>query len=322
MPLRMAKSAEPAPKTSVSEGYLAYCRRVRNLSPHTVEAYRRDIARFEEFCAQNHITEEEVDEKTARSFIAELSREGKAKSSINRSISSLKRYYLYRMKYEGFPSNPFGEIKSMKNVRSLPDFLFESEIKDIVKLPGSDFWGRRDRAILELLYSTGCRISEVVSINVSDLSFKDRTIRVLGKGNKERFVFLGKAAVGALKEYLPAKNEYADQKDVDAHHALFVNYRGGRITQRGIFGIVQKYILRLGLAKHVSPHTFRHTFATHLINRGADIRTVQELLGHASLSTTQIYTHLGLTRLKRIYSEAHPHAKRKTYEKGLESDKK
>ena len=322
MPLRMAKSVQPAPKTSTSEGYLAYCRRVRNLSAHTVEAYGRDIARFEAFCAQNHITEEDVDEKTARSFIAELSREGKAKSSINRSISSLKRYYLYRMKYEGFPSNPFGEIKSMKNVRSLPDFLFESEIKDIVKLPGSDFWGKRDRAILELLYSTGCRISEVVSINVSDLSFKDRTIRVLGKGNKERFVFLGKAAAGALKEYLPAKNEYADKKDVDAHHALFVNYRGRRITQRGIFGIVQKYILRLGLAKHVSPHTFRHTFATHLINRGADIRTVQELLGHASLSTTQIYTHLGLTRLKRIYSEAHPHAKRKTYEKRLESDQK
>jgi integrase/recombinase XerC len=309
-------------KFSVSERYLAYCRSVRNLSVHTIEAYRRDIEGFKEFCAENDISDEMVDEKTARRYIAGLSRQGKATSSINRSISSLKRFYLYRIKHEEFPFNPFGEIKSMKNVRSLPDFFFESEIEEIVKLPGSDFWGRRDRVILELLYSTGCRISEIVSINISDISFKDRSIRVLGKGNKERFVFLGKAAVAALKEYLPAKNEYADRKDVDAHHALFLNYRGRRITQRGIFGIVQKYIQRLGLSKKVSPHTFRHSFATHLINRGADIRIVQELLGHASLSTTQIYTHLGLTRLKRIYSEAHPHAKRKLHEKGLNSDEK
>jgi integrase/recombinase XerC/integrase/recombinase XerD len=199
----------------------------------------------------------------------------------------------------------------MKTEQSLPDFLFENEIDDLLKLPDGDFWGLRDTCIFELLYSTGCRISELTGINIADISLKERTVRVKGKGNRDRIVYLGRGAAEALKEYLPKKNGFVDKNDVDAVHALFLNYRGRRITQRGIFGIINKYVTRLGLMKRVGPHTFRHSFATHLINRGADVRAVQELLGHSSLSTTQIYTHMGLARLKSIYSESHPHAQRK-----------
>ena len=159
-----------------------------------------------------------------------------------------------------------------------------------------------------------------MSINITEISFSEKSIRVRGKGDKERFVFLGIAAMRSLREYLSKKNSYIDKDQVDAAAALFINYKGRRITQRGVFDIIGKYARKLGIQKHVSPHTFRHTFATHLINRGADIRMVQEMLGHASLSTTQIYTHMGVARLKKIYSDAHPHAKRKNSKRGEKQD--
>ena len=291
--------------------FLDYCRSVRGLADHTLEAYERDIGHFFSFIRKRDLAEDEIGEKTARGFMAELSREGKSPATINRSLSSLKRFYSWKIRYGGGEINPFSSIKSLKNPRTLPDFFFENEIKNLLLLPADDFWGNRDRTILELLYSTGCRISELVGIDITDISFSDRSVRVTGKGDKERFVFLGKAAMVALREYLSKKNSYIDKDQVDAAAALFINYKGRRISQRGVFDIIGKYVRKLGLEKHISPHTFRHTFATHLINRGADIRMVQEMLGHASLSTTQIYTHMGVARLKKIYSDAHPHAKRK-----------
>ncbi len=298
------------------EKFLSYCRSVRNLSAKTVEAYRRDIAAFQAYCIDLGLEEREIGDREARGFVSELSRKKMANSSINRAVSALRKYYSFLVKYEGFETDPFAEMKGMKKQNTLPDFLFEREIADLLKLPGGDFWGLRDSCIFELLYSTGCRISELTAINISDISLKERSIRVTGKGGKERIVFLGRGAMEALREYLPRKNSRADKNDVDAMNALFLNYRGKRITQRGIFGIINKYVTRLGIAKRVGPHTFRHSFATHLINRGADIRAVQELLGHASLSTTQIYTHLGLARLRQIYSDAHPHAKKTSRDKG------
>jgi integrase/recombinase XerC len=209
---------------------------------------------------------------------------------------------------------------------------------------GNAFWKLRDRVVLETLYSTGCRISELVSLDLADVDLKNRTARVMGKGAKERNVFLGAAAVDALREYMslrafhtrntrdtaPARNARdtapaANARDTapvrlpasaprdthpkgDSARALFINHRGGRITDRGVRFILGEYLARANLGKRVTPHTFRHSFATHLLDRGADIRAVQELLGHASLSTTQVYTHVGLEKLKKVYRRAHPHA--------------
>jgi site-specific recombinase XerD len=201
----------------------------------------------------------------------------------------------------------------------------------LIELPtqteGNDsFWRLRDRAVLETLYSTGCRISELVSLDLADLDLKARNARVMGKGAKERLVYLGDTAVAALREYLSRRSFHAKEPAQirssarsaevaprtgarSAAAALFINRRGERITDRGIRFILGEYLARANLGKRVTPHTFRHSFATHLLDRGADIRAVQELLGHASLSTTQVYTHVGMERLKRVYRRAHPHAK-------------
>ena len=172
------------------------------------------------------------------------------------------------------------------------------------------FWKLRDRAVLETLYSTGCRISELVSLDLADLDLKNRTARVMGKGSRERNVFLGAEALAALRDYLAERQRHVrpGAGDADAQRAVFLNQRGRRITDRGVRFVLSAYLRTANLGKKVTPHTFRHSFATHLLDRGADIRAVQELLGHASLSTTQVYTHVGLERLKKVYRRAHPHA--------------
>jgi integrase/recombinase XerC/integrase/recombinase XerD len=255
------------------------------------------------------VTEEEIDHKTVRGFLAELSRAGHSVSTINRMLSALRSYFEYQVKYEKRSDNPFSRIRSLKKEDYLPDFFFEKEIGALIDLPSDDFLGTRDRLILELLYSTGCRVQELVSIDIKDVGFKERSIRIVGKGRKERMVFIGAKAFSALEAYMRIREQYIDTRDPDATNALFLNNRGRRITVRGVFYIIRKYSATLALPKKISPHTFRHTFATHILDHGADIRVVQELLGHASLSTTQVYTHLGIERLKKIYEQAHPHAK-------------
>jgi site-specific recombinase XerD len=219
-------------------------------------------------------------------------------------------------------TNPFAEIRSLRTEKKLPSFLFEEEMAKLLELPASaaeggeagtdGFWKLRDRAVLETLYSTGCRISELVSLDLSDVDLRNRAARVMGKGSRERMVFLGGEALAALKEYMDGRRARmrpgAPGGDPQAVRALFVNQRGRRITDRGVRFILASYLRAANLGKKVSPHTFRHSFATHLLDRGADIRAVQELLGHASLSTTQVYTHVGLERLKKVYRRAHPHA--------------
>jgi integrase/recombinase XerC/integrase/recombinase XerD len=227
-------------------------------------------------------------------------------------LSALRRYFEYQVRYEKRATNPFAAVRSLKRDQRLPDFFFEEEMEQLLALPDESFLGKRDRAILELLYSTGCRVAELVSINISGLNYKRQSIRIVGKGNKERFVFIGREAMRALDAYLLVREEHVDRNDPDAVQALFINSRGGRITTRGVFYIIRKYIEMAGVPKKVGPHTFRHSFATHVLDRGADIRAVQELLGHSSLSTTQVYTHLGLDRLKKIYRKAHPHARKRS----------
>ncbi len=289
--------------------YCNYCKSVRNLADTTIKAYRNDLVLFLDFLNDLGVSEAEITTKTARRFLAEVTNRGMAVSSVNRIISTLRGYFGYQVTYKLRPDNPFRGLKSLKKERYLPDFFFESEMNELLSLPDGTYLGLRDQVVLELLYSTGCRVSELVSIDIKAIDFKKRMIRVRGKGRKERYVFIGEDAFAALKAYIPLRNMKVKKSDSDAYNALVLNSHGSRISVRGIWNSINKYCETLKTSKKASPHTLRHTFATHVLDRGADIRAVQEMLGHASLSTTQIYTHMGIDRLKTIYKNAHPHAK-------------
>lgn len=290
------------------DGYLQYLAEVRNLSAATVRSYRNDILHYLTYLERENMSLQEADIKTARGFISDLGFEGLSPRSVNRARSALRGLYRFLITSGEAESNPFESVRSLKTAKPLPAVLFEAEIGQILSMPGDDPKGIRDRCILELLYSTGCRISEITGMNIRDISMKDKTVRVTGKGRKQRFVFLGGSAFMALQAYLQVRSAMVKRDQEDSLRALLLNGRGERLTPRGIAWIIAAYAERLESAKKIGPHTFRHSFATHLLDRGADIRIVQELLGHASLSTTQVYTHLGIDRLKRVYSRAHPHA--------------
>jgi site-specific recombinase XerD len=293
----------------VLERYLAYLKHVRHLARNTLEAYRRDVELFQQYLTVEGGGEGGFGPSQARSFVGFLSHQGLSSRSINRVLSALRGYYRFLGRQAGGDSaaaNPFGSIRSLKVPERLPSFLLEQEMEQVVERPAGSFWELRDRLILELLYATGCRVSELAGMDLTDLDLKGRSIRVRGKGGRERVVFFGASAGEVLREYLLHRRgiPLADAR------ALLVNRRGERITVRGIQGIVEKALRSSGLAKPASPHTFRHSFATHLLARGRDIRLVQELLGHSRLSTTQIYTHLDIERLAEEYRLAHPHATR------------
>ncbi|MEE8440772.1 MAG: tyrosine-type recombinase/integrase [Spirochaetia bacterium] len=288
--------------------YLAYLESVRQLSPASVRAYRGDLTAFADWLAQADMNEDDVDPALARRYIAHLSRRNAAPTTINRMLSSLKGYFRFLVRTGTRSGSPLDGVRGLRKQRRLPSFLFEDEVITLLHVDGADFTSLRDRLILELLYSTGCRISEFVMINLDDVDFTGARILVHGKGKKDRFVFLGRPAVEALRAFLPVRTARLHRLGLRDEKAVVLNSNGRRITQRGVAGIIQKRIVEKGIAKKVSPHTFRHSFATHILDRGADIRIVQELLGHSSLSTTQVYTHLGLGRLKQIYNAAHPHA--------------
>ncbi len=299
------------------EAYLTWLRSVRNLSPHTLESYAKDLARYEAFLDERGVKPRQAGLTEARGFVGKLSRDGLSPRSVNRIVSGVRGWYRFMERQGEIEANPFAEIRSLRTEKRLPSFLFEEEMARLIELPsrtacaGEDSFRKlRDRAVLETLYSTGCRISELVSLNLADVDLKSSIARVMGKGARERNVFLGASAVSALREYLACRAAHTPRRggSPDGARAAFINQRGGRITDRGVRFILGEYLVKANLGKRVTPHTFRHSFATHLLDRGADIRAVQELLGHASLSTTQVYTHVGLDRLKKVYRRAHPHA--------------
>ncbi len=294
------------------DDYHAYLTAVRNLSPHTRESYGKDLEKFETFLAGRGVAPESAGVADARGFVAWLTHEGLSPRSVNRIVSGVRGWYRFMERRGLVASNPFAEIHSLRTEKRLPSFLFEEEMARLVEMPSrepcpdrEEFWKMRDGAVLETLYSTGCRISELVSLDLGDIDLKNRTARVMGKGSKERNVFLGDSAAETLRAYMALRHFHVRG---NAANAVFINQRGGRITDRGVRFILGEYLSRAHLGKRVTPHTFRHSFATHLLDRGADIRAVQELLGHASLSTTQVYTHVGLEKLKKVYRRAHPHA--------------
>ena len=287
--------------------YLSYLRSVRNLSEQTIQAYRNDLEGFVRWLQERGTGLEEVESRIVRRYVRELGSGGAAAATVNRHISALNGLFKYQIRLGSREANPMEAVRSLRLRRSLPDILFEDEVAQILDFPAERFPEHRDKVLLELLYSAGCRISELLGIDVDDIAFKRRAVLVRGKGGKDRFVFVNDHTYRAIMEYLPMRRELLTRKGLGAEKALVLNQRGGRLTQRGAALLIEKRLRVLAVAKQVSPHTFRHSFATHLLDHGADIRVVQELLGHSSLSTTQIYTHLGVNRLKEVYARAHPH---------------
>lgn len=292
-----------------TESYLTYIGAIRSLSPRTVEAYRDDLRLYEASCLLSGCTTEMATPAEARAFIAGLVRSGYATSSVNRALSAVKGYYRYLIRYGKAKANPAKDIESLPMARTLPDFMFEDEMAEFIDhAPDDGFAGARDRALFETLYSTGCRVSELAGLLTGDMDLGAGRARVTGKGAKQRTVFLSGPAVDAIQSWLPYRTARLVADRAEAH--LFLNAKGGALSPRGIAYIIDRRVIASGLHKHLSPHGFRHSFATHLIGHGADIRVVQALLGHESLSTTQIYTHVDMARLRAVYDDAHPHAMR------------
>lgn len=296
--------------------YTDYLTLVKRSAPATVEAYAADLRAFKTFLAESSVeTVDQVDIVLVRRWIRMMGADGMAATSVNRRLSAIKGFFAYLVQQEHvLTANPAAAVRSVKTPRRLPYGLFEREMDEILAIDRTDFAGMRTRALLELLYSTGARISEICGANVDDLVFRKRALLVHGKGGRDRYVFLGDTAFEALRDYLPRRHEFLVQRGLVATKALFINLRGGRLTSRGVAGIVTRRITDTGLHKYCSPHGFRHSFATHILNHGADIRVVQELLGHRRLSTTQVYTHVGMDRLRQVYRDAHPHARRRSDE--------
>ena len=281
----------------------------RDASPHTVRAYRTDLSQF---CGMVGIQSDrdlkKVTNVRVRTFLAKLREGGCSRRSAARKLASVRSLYRYLCRRKYTASNPAAGVRPPKLDRKLPPFLDVRQVERLLRQPaGEGFQGLRDRAVLEILYSTGMRVSELVNTDLRDIDRRSGVVRVTGKGRKERMTPLGSYAQRALADYLAVRGAHFSGKRYD-RHALVLNNRGGRMTTRSVERLIEKYALMAGLGDRTSPHTLRHSFATHLLNNGADLRSVQELLGHASLSTTQIYTHVTHERLKKVYDKAHPRA--------------
>jgi integrase/recombinase XerC len=296
-----------------TESYLAYLEAIRSLSPRTIDAYRDDLRLYEAACLLSGCTVEAAQSADVGAFIAGLVKSGYATSSINRALSAVKGYYRYMVRFGKAPLNPAKDVESLTTARKLPAFMFEGEMAEFIEnTPDAGFLGSRDKAILETLYSTGCRVSELSGLPLSHVDLEAGHAKVTGKGSKERTVFLSGPAVDAIRAWLPYRLARLDSANPAA--TLFLNAKGKPLGSRGIAFIIERRFVKSGLRKRLSPHGFRHSFATHLVGRGADIRVVQALLGHENISTTQIYTHVDMARLRAVYDGAHPHAGQPVHE--------
>ena len=248
-----------------------------------------------------------TDVNSLRNYMAYLSSKQYSKATIARKLATLRSFYKFLVKRNHVQSNPVTPIRTPKQERKLPRFLEYEDIKRLLETPPTDNWlGARDRAIMETLYSTGVRVSEIVALNMDDVDFLSEIIHVRGKGKKERIVPIGASALQAIQHYVEYRNRRAQSNSNFDSKVLFVNKHGKRLSTRSVRRKMDKYLEMAGLDPAISPHTLRHSFATHMLNNGADLRSVQELLGHQSLSTTQIYTHLTTKKLKEVYDKSHP----------------
>lgn len=311
--------------TSWIQKFLEYLRYQRNASAHTIRNYASDLRQFYSFLTTSPGGDprpapelEQIDNLTIREFLGFLYQKSNRKSSIARKLATLRSFLKYLSAQGVIHANPAKIVASPKLENRLPDYMTVEAVTDLVEAPdtGADS-GKRDRAILELLYGAGLRVGELVGLNLGDLSLNEGLVRVVGKGRKERLIPFGKSAAEALEAYLRVRGKSIRAGSIKsgegaaAAEAVFLNFRGGRLTSRSVGNLVDRYVVRLSQRLKIHPHTLRHTFATHMLSAGADLRAIQELLGHESLSTTQKYTHVSVEQLIRVYQSCHPRAKKK-----------
>lgn len=300
------------------DDFLRHLKYERNASPHTLRNYEIDLVQFYDHLAppnkegkRREVNIRAIDNLTIRDFMATLYEQQKKKSSIHRKVAALRTFFNYLCREGILELNPAKLVASPRVERTLPNHLNIEQMIRFIETPDTEtVLGKRDRAILELLYASGLRVSELVNLNLADIDFSNMSVRVKGKGRKERIVPFGEHAKQALQAYLSVRGELlveADPEKVDPL-AVFMNYQGTRITTRSVGRMVDKYVKICADIHHISPHSVRHSFATHLLDAGADLRVIQELLGHVRLSTTQQYTHVALDKLMEVYDKAHPKA--------------
>jgi integrase/recombinase XerC len=291
------------------DGYLKHLGFERRLSPHTSTNYARDLRALAEFAERNHLDDwQRIDSQHVRMFAARSHAGGLSPRSVQRRLSATRGFFNYLVRESVLKSNPAMDIRAPKAGKRLPGTLDVDQLNQLLDIPGEDVLAVRDRAIMELLYSSGLRLDELVGLDVNRLDLTDRMVRVLGKGSKTRIVPVGRKAIEALREWMKSRSGVARADET----ALFVGQNGTRLKHRAIQLRIAYWAKRKGLPSRVYPHLFRHSFATHLLESSKDLRGVQELLGHADISTTQIYTHLDFAHLARTYDASHPRAKRKT----------
>ena len=290
----------------LAERFLVYLRAEKNYSKHTLTSYTHDLRQFYAFIGEKEISR--LDKNRLRAFLSELSGKGYSKRTVGRRLAALRTFFRFLVREGHLGKNPLSSLKNPKQEKKLPMVLEENEVVQLLEAPADDLAGRRDKAMLEALYSTGMRVSELVNLDVDKIDFIGGVCRVFGKGSKERLCPIGDRALRSIRRYL----EKRDESPKSGRKAVFLNHspnqEGSRLTDRSVRRTLEKYINATSRRQKISPHTLRHSFATHLLNRGADLKSVQELLGHENLSTTQIYTHVSTQRLKEAYEKAHPRA--------------
>lgn len=292
------------------DGFLDHLRIEKSASTLTLVSYKTDLVQFFSFLARRfsipceEITADLLNHKSVREYLAQMQENGMSRSTMARKLAALRSFVRYLCRENILQGNPIAAVSTPKQDKRLPKFLYPLEIQLLMEAPDtSKPNGLRDKAILETLYATGLRVSELVGVDLHDIYFDEELIKVHGKGNKERIVPIGSKARASLLEYLHKGRSYLQKSP---EQALFLNKYGTRLSERSVRNILNKYVDEVALHQKISPHTLRHTFATHLLNAGADLRSVQELLGHVKLSTTQIYTHLTRENIKQVYHETHP----------------
>jgi len=290
------------------EQFLTHLRVTRNASPYTIKNYSNDIGQFLDYCRTKGVGSlEQVDRSLLRGYLAELDAVGYVKASIARRVAELRSFGDFLVREGVLERNTFRTVSAPRIPKRLPHYLTVAEVEALLAVPDTSTpRGLRDRAIIEVLYAAGLRVSELVGLNVADVDLHQALVHVVGKGGKERIGLLGRPAVQALRAYLKVgRPALLGQRPTNA---LWLNHRGGRLTTRGVALILSRAGKQAGIRTPVSPHILRHSFATHLLDGGADLRIVQELLGHANLATTQIYTHVSQSRAREVYMRAHPRA--------------
>lgn len=290
--------------------YIIYLKIERGLSANTVTSYKRDIEKYLTFLTEKKITQlDEVSRFEILDFLQTLRQAGAADNSIIRMVSSLRKFHQYLKRESIVSDDPMQLIDTPKKASTLPKAISPQAVEQLLEAPDTTTpLGVRDRTILELMYATGLRISELVNLKLSDMHLTMGFIQTMGKGEKERIIPLGEIASQWLDHYLDGARVYLQDQSVETSEYVFLNSRGKGLSRQGVWKKVKQLALEAGIDQNVTPHTLRHSFATHLLENGADLRMVQELLGHADISTTQIYTHITKTRLKQVYSDYHPRA--------------